>query len=202
MLKAKALRFEPELKEKQRAAERLEVGQVFKIVLRFRRSFWEEDNFVKHRLEKGRADAGDLTFVHSEDADVPVWWTALPARVPFLTGWAGGPKAEMLLNENEEVRINRSLAALTQVLAIPRRLIDDLVDSWSMHDWRSDPFSRGAYMYVGIDGFPAQKALAKPVKGTLFFAGEATDAAEAGSVAGAIRSGRRAARELVRALRG
>jgi monoamine oxidase len=69
-----------------------------------------------------------------------------------------------------------------------------------MHDWRADPFSRGAYVYVGVGGVPAQKTLAKPVEGTLFFAGEATDPEQTGTVAGAIASGKRAAREAIKVL--
>jgi len=38
------------------------------------------------------------------------------------------------------------------------------------------------------------------VEGTLFFAGEATNGAEIGTVAGALSSGRRAAREVLRVL--
>ena len=185
VLKAKALLIQPELKERETASAGLEVGQVFKIVLRFRRAFWEDS----------------VNFVHAEDADVPVWWTALPARVPLITGWAGGPQAEVLLNEAGESRVERSLDALSKVLAAPRRVIDDLLDGWSMHDWRADPFSRGAYVYVGVGGNAAQKALAKPVEGTLFFAGEATAAEQTGTVAGAIASGRRAAREVIGVLR-
>ena len=46
----------------------------------------------------------------------------------------------------------------------------------------------------------APDALAKPVAGTLFFAGEATDTTgRTGTVDGAIASGRRAARELLAA---
>src|SRR5579862_9191245 len=174
LLKAKTLPIYPELKERERAAEFLQVGQVFKIVLRFRKAFWPDD----------------LNFVHAEDADVPVWWTALPARLPLITGWAGGPRAELLLNENERTRIDKSLAALAKILVLPRREIDDLLDGWSMHDWRADPFSRGAYVYVGVGGVAAQKTLAKPVEGTLFFAGEATDPEQTGTVAGAIASGK------------
>jgi monoamine oxidase len=69
-----------------------------------------------------------------------------------------------------------------------------------MHDWRADPFSRGAYSYVGVGGTAAQKTLAKPVLNTLFFAGESTDWEQSGTVAGAIASGRRAAREVIKAL--
>jgi len=197
--KAKTLRFQPELAERDEAADQLEVGQVFKIVLRFRQSFWEEDGFVKSHL-RGRAGAGGLNFVHAEEADVPVWWTALPARVPILTGWAGGPKAELLLSESQQTRVERTLDALTHVFAVPRRLVDELLESWSMHDWRADPFSRGAYSYVGVGALPAQKTLARPAEGTLFFGGEATDSDETGTVAGAIASGRRAAHQLLRTL--
>ncbi len=184
LLKAHTLPILPELKEREQSVKQLEIGQVFKIILRFRRSFWQDG----------------LNFIHSEDADVPVWWTSLPARVPMITGWAGGPKAGLLLNEPEQARLAKSLAALAQVLTVPRRLIDDLLDGWSMHDWRADPFSRGAYVYVTPGGLAAQKALAKPIENTLFFAGEATDSDQTGTVAGAIASGRRAARELIRTL--
>ena len=60
---------------------------------------------------------------------------------------------------------------------------------------------RGAYSYVRVGGDSARKQLARPIEQTLFFAGEATDTAgEAGTVAGALASGRRAAREVLRSL--
>ena len=68
-----------------------------------------------------------------------------------------------------------------------------------MHDWQKDPFTRGAYAYLAPGGVEARASFARPVAGTLFFAGEATDAEQAGTVAGAIASGRRAARQLLRA---
>jgi monoamine oxidase len=65
------------------------------------------------------------------------------------------------------------------------------------HNWRTDPFFRGAYSYVPVNGLPAREALAKPVEDTLFFAGEATELnGHGGTVHGAIASGVRAA-ELV-----
>ena len=65
---------------------------------------------------------------------------------------------------------------------------------------KPDPYARGAYSYIGVGGNGAPRALARPVEGTLFFAGEATNAAEIGTVAGALSSGRRAAREVLRVL--
>ena len=70
-------------------------------------------------------------------------------------------------------------------------------------DWKSDAYARGAYSYVPAGATDAVRRLAAAVGGTLFFAGEATEpAGRSGTVSGAIASGRRAAREVVAALRG
>ena len=68
-----------------------------------------------------------------------------------------------------------------------------------MHDWSSDPFARGAYGYALVGGSHAPRRLSRPISATLFFAGEATEPEQSGTVAGAIASGRRAARELLKA---
>jgi monoamine oxidase len=198
LLKAQSLRFHPQLEEKEKAVARLEVGQVFKIALRFRRGFWEEKNGAK---ASEKAGVNGMEFLHAHDEAIPVWWTQLPVRAPVLVGWAGGPKADSLLAEDEPTRVQRSLAALANAFEAPRELLDELLESWAMHDWQADPFSRGAYTYVGVGGLSAPKDLAKPVRNTLFFAGEATDLDQIGTVAGAIASGRRAANELLRALK-
>jgi len=67
-----------------------------------------------------------------------------------------------------------------------------------VQDWKRDPWSRGGYSYVLVGGMGAREQLAEPLNETLFFAGEATDAEEAGTVNGALRSGQRAAREILR----
>ena len=200
LLRSNALRFAPELDGRREALERLEPGQVFKIVLRFRESFWEEDGFMRRRLAAKASEAPRLGFLHGE-GPVPVWWTGLPARLPFLTGWAGGPKAERMLAAEPSARVDRSLDALADLLAVPRRTLDERLDGVYAHDWRSDPFSACAYTYVGVGGWAAQKALARPVEGTLFFAGEALSADGIGTVPGALATGRRAGRAAVEALR-
>ena len=49
-----------------------------------------------------------------------------------------------------------------------------------------------------VGGMSARARLAKPVQGTIFFAGEATDTSgNASTVAGALASGRRAAEEVL-----
>jgi monoamine oxidase len=66
-----------------------------------------------------------------------------------------------------------------------------------VQDWHADPWSRGGYSYLLVGGEGAREELAAPLKDTLFFAGEATDSEEAGTVAGALRSGQRAAKEIL-----
>ena len=67
------------------------------------------------------------------------------------------------------------------------------------HDWQRDAFARGAYSYVAVGGGTARAELAAAVDNTLFFAGEATDdEGEAATVTGALQSGERAAREVLR----
>lgn len=199
VLRAGGLRFLPAPESIERALPRLEAGQVFKIVLRFRQAFWEDTTFVTARLRPVPRHPEGLNFVHAPSAAVPTWWTTLPARAPVLTGWAGGSRAAALLDESELSRVDHALDALAEAFRVPRARLDEQLQGWHMHDWRADPFSRAAYTYAGVGGAGAQRALARPVANTLFVAGEATSADETGTVAGAIASGRRAARAVLRA---
>ena len=200
VLKAGALKFDPALPAKQRAMAKLETGQVFKIVLRFREAFWDEPEFLKERRQHNTANGAGVNFLHAPGTEVPLWWTAAPVRAPIITGWVGSVRAEALLAEEPQSRVERCLVALSDVLAVPRREIESQLDAWLSHDWRADPFARGAYSYIGVGGIGAPRTLGRPVNDTLFFAGEATNGEQIGTVAGALASGRRAAREVLRAL--
>jgi monoamine oxidase len=173
------IRFTPVLHDKQRALDRIEVGHVVKLVLRFRRRFWD-----------------DFTFAHCDDPHFPTWWTTAPVRAPLMTGWAGGHAADRLLAEGGDAIVDRGVSALASILGVSRRRVASMLDAAHVHDWQADPFSRGAYSYAGVGGSNAHRALAKPVADTLFFAGEATSD-QTGTVAGAIESGRRAARQIL-----
>lgn len=179
--KAGALVFDPQLPDKERALEKLETGHVVKIAFRFRESFWD-----------------DVNFLQTNDRFMPTWWTMAPFRAPILTGWAGGHSADALLAEGADAMIDRALSAMASAWDVPRRRLDALLVGTFMHDWQSDPYSRCAYSYAAVGGANAHAALAKPVKKTLFFAGEATSSDQTGTVAGAIDSGHRAAREVLR----
>lgn len=193
-----AIRFDPPLTNKQRAIDGIESGHVVKMAFVFHEAFWDEPSFVRDRARAKSLRTGPLNFVHSSSRMVPTWWTTAPVRSTILTAWAGGPAADALLAEAPDARVDRVLDELSSQWRVSRRQLDDLLTGAHTHDWQSDPFSRGAYSYAAVGGSTAHARLAAPVDGTLFFAGEATSGDETGTVAGAIDSGRRAAREILR----
>jgi monoamine oxidase len=194
---AGGVRFDPPLQQKRRALELLETGHVVKIVFRFREPFWSTADFVRERT-RGRVE-GPLNFIHADDPFMPTWWTAAPARAAILTGWAAGPYADRIIEQGS--LLSCALDRLAAIFAVERSFLESQLQSYRMHDWQSDPFSRGAYSYSKVGGSNAHATLARPIAQTLFFAGEATSADETGTVAGAIATGRRAAREVLKGMR-
>jgi len=178
VLQAGSVKFDPPL---AKDLTRLVSGPVIRVAMRFREAFWQE----RHP---------GVAFYHSPDAPFPTFWTPLPMHAPLLTAWAGGPKAAALTGSGEEKLLQHAVASVKSVHGrIPR------VEAYLVQDWRADPFAHGGYSYMRVGGKGAREALRQPLEETLFFAGEATDAEEAGTVAGALRSGERAAREVLKA---
>jgi monoamine oxidase len=183
-----AVQFAPPLDEKAVALRGLEVGPVVKVVLRFRRVFWEE-------LHGGRFhDAG---FLHAPQAPFRTMWTALPARAPLLTAWAGGPRAAELARSSREELIEQALMSLQSALGTGPEVRDELVAAYA-HDWLRDRRAQGAYSFITVGGSGAPAELARPLRETLYFAGEAANPGESGTVEAALQSGLRAAREIAK----
>ncbi len=186
-----AVRFTPALVDKRGALHGLGFGPVIKLVLKFRSAFWEEAQHGRFR---------DTLFFHMRDAPFPTFWTALPTRAPLLVAWAGGLRAARFAGASTSSLVHAALESLDAMFG-PRCNAQGQLEAAYWHDWQKDPFARGAYSYVKVGGDAAHRALAAPLQDTLFFAGEATDLeGEAATVTGAIRSGERAARELLGAL--
>jgi monoamine oxidase len=117
----------------------------------------------------------------------------------IIIGWAGGPSAEGLIHHEPHEILTAAVSSLAMTFGMPEGEIDHQLESWRFHNWSTDPYSRCAYSYPGVGGTEAARALAEPVDGTLFFAGEATDfRGHHGTVHGAIKSGYRAAKEVLR----
>jgi len=186
---AGAVRIHPSIAKHEDALSLITTGPVTRIVMLFREAFWRDGKLA------------NMSFLQGSDPDVPAWWTLAPLRAPMLVAWAGGRRAAVLALLRVEECLDRALSSAVRQLGIPRRKLESLlVDSWT-HNWEDDPFARGAYSYPLVGGSEAGKLLAKPVRGTLYLAGEATvDEADSGTVHGAIRSGRRAATQVARRL--
>jgi monoamine oxidase len=182
-----AVKFTPALQEKRVALQGLGFGPVVKLVLRFRTAFWEDAQAGRFR---------DTLFFHLHDAPFPTFWTALPARVPLLVAWAGGPRVPRLPDPSTAGLVRAALQSLDAMFGAHCNA-GQLLEGAYWHDWQADPLTRGAYSFVKVGGDAAARTLAAPLEETLFFAGEATDyEGEAATVTGAIRSGERAAREI------
>ena len=190
-----AVHFDPALPGNKRSAiRRLEMGKVIRLVLMFRQRFWD-----KLRPTNESKTLRDMSFLFSDDEWFPTWWTAMPAEVPMITGWAPFLSAERLSGKSTSVVVARGLETLGRLLSVRVEELESLVQAAYFHDWQSDPFSRGAYTYGKTHADGAQEALSAPLENTLFFAGEATDTGgHNGTVHGAIASGYRAVDEILK----
>jgi monoamine oxidase len=180
VLQSGTVHCSPSLIQKREALSALASGPVIRVAMRFHKPVWENR-------------APGVSFFNRPGAPFPTFWTPLPMRAPLLTAWAGGPKAAKLSGLSAGRLIGEALAGVQKFFPDAR-----LADA-TVQDWRRDPFSRGGYSYVLVGGQGARDQLAEPLADTLYFAGEATDIEEAGTVAGALRSGQRAAREVLKA---
>ena len=178
VLQSGAVRFIPELKK---PFEKLASGPVIRVAMAFKDAFWQKDH-------------PGVAFFHDPKAAFPTFWTPLPMHAPLLTAWAGGPRAARLTGSSEEKLLQHALATVRSVLGRNENPVVYLVQ-----DWQADPYARGGYSYVKVGGAGAREMLQKSLEETLYFAGEATDAEEAGTVGGALASGQRAAREILAA---
>ncbi len=192
VLKARAVTFRPGLGRKQDLIDALGWGQVVRLTLRLRAGFWHRP-LLPRELRAGQG--GSFGFVNAPGLAIPTWW-ALAAPAPMLTGWAGGAAAESLAGLDPEGLREAALASLAS-------LGGGSADAWRRqllevctHDWRADPYSRGAYSYAVAGCEDGPERLARPVASTLFFAGEAS-AEDLGTVHGALSSGLRAANAIL-----
>jgi monoamine oxidase len=195
VLQSKSIKFTPALPaQKSQALTKLAMGKVIRVTLCFRERFWQNLRVNNKSLSK-------LSFLFSDDKLFPTWWTQMPSKTPVIVGWAPFHSADHLTGHSLDAITSKATQALSNLLHIDHRELQNMLSASYSHDWEADPFSKGAYSYVKVGGDHAQQNLAKPIANTLFFAGEATDiTGYNGTVHGAIASGKRAAKEILRAI--
>jgi monoamine oxidase len=190
VLQARTVRIVPGPRTLLEAAAHMRMGPVCRFTLVFRERFWE--------ALPPQPDLRTLSFLFSF-GDLPsVWWTAHPEDSRTLTGWVGGPRSCALLGRSEEDLADFGCRTLAHIFDRPEAHLRSLLERCETHDWSADPHTRGAYSYVAVGGAQTSARMAEPVKHTLFFAGEHTDVTgHWGTVHGALRSGLRAAHQIL-----
>jgi len=185
VLKAGAIEFEPALPGwKLAAVERLDPGNLEKVVLRFDEPFWRE----------GGASTSIL-YVAERPGDYPAFLDQTDsAGAPVLVGLIGGQSArDLLARRSDEEIVQGALEALRDVFGpavpAPRATL--------VTRWLSDPWSRGSYSYLPVgSSADDMRALGEPVGERLLFAGEASVPEFYGTVHAALVSGLREARRI------
>ncbi|HEX4923669.1 MAG TPA: NAD(P)/FAD-dependent oxidoreductase, partial [Bdellovibrionales bacterium] len=139
------------------------MGDVQRLVFRFRSRFWEQ-------LSKE-----PVGFLHTgPEYYFPTWWTFMPMRTPHLVAWQGGPKARELAAVTHELRVEAALRTLSALTGKPLRFLNAQMEACHGHDWSNDPFCWGAYSYIGVGGMNGAARLRKPFDDTIYLAGEHT----------------------------
>jgi monoamine oxidase len=186
VLKRGLIRFEPRLPAPKRAAmARVGYGAVEKVAMVFDEPFWSD---LTHTHMVFQSDHGPLEF--------PLWIDMHRSHgVPALVAFCGGPFARTLRTQGPEARLALTLTRLQEILGrrVPRpRAV-------ATTDWQNDRFSCGSYSAMLVGAAPSDlDALAAPVRGRVLFAGEATSRARHSTADGALSSGIREAKRLLR----
>ena len=169
----------------------LEMGIARRIDLRFDIAWWTEPNRTVPAFVHGQ-------FIYGRDQPFPVWWTAEPPSLPYITGWVGGPRAQVMTGRSHDEVARLALQSAANIFGRPVKMLESQVRAVYTHDWSADCFSRGAYSYGGVGALAARETLRRPVAGTLFLAGEALagDGLN-GTVSGALTTGLQAAATLL-----
>ncbi|MEP6615945.1 MAG: NAD(P)/FAD-dependent oxidoreductase [Ginsengibacter sp.] len=154
--------FSPPLPGITEAAMKIGYGGVVKIVVEFSHAFWETGEVRK---------AEKLYFLFSEEK-IPVWWSQLPDTTPMLCGWLAGPRANEMHATNQEI-LEIAIGSLTSIFGMSSSSIQKIITGSYVHNWVTDPFSRGGYSYNSMTTEVGKKTLRTPIAGTLYFAGEA-----------------------------
>jgi monoamine oxidase len=179
----------PALEHKAAAVEALGYGPALKIVLNFRRRFWEDASLGNTSAELG--------FLFSEER-IPTWWAGAAEQGNVLSGWKAGPSAMALAQMDQEEILHSALSSLSRIFSVPTEKLKELLESHHYHNWITDPWTLGGYSFQVVNGGRYQEVAAAPVANTLFFAGEGLyDGPIIGTVEAALETGLKAARAII-----
>jgi len=183
VMQSHSVRFTPELSgDKYDAVEKLGMGVLNKCYLRFPRAFWPDD-------------IDWLEYVPARHGEWTEWVSLMRAAgAPVLLGFNAAERGRDIEAWSDQRIVASAMQTLRTIFGadIPQPT------DYQITRWAADPFARGAYSYNALGSNPRMRdALARPLDGKLFFAGEATSREYFGTAHGAYLSGLRAARDVL-----
>ena len=176
------IKWDPDLSEEKKEANKsIKYANITKYSILFSRRFWQEDSF--------EVITDDLTHAiyHSTQSQ--------HGHKGILTAYIVGEAAQKFNTFSKKEKLHHVCKILSRLFG----KVDDLVEEVFEFDWSKDPYTKGAYSVYLDNQFESLKAsLESPFINT-YFAGEhlAKDFQFQGYMEGAIRSGERAAREIL-----
>ena len=180
--------------EQQKAIGRLGYGAgvLAKIYLRFPHVFWPEKSKWFGRLPDAPDRRGTFnTFVsHTEE-------TGLPILLSFANGHSAVRYERELTDDEVKQAALASLRKMFGGNTVPEP------EAFVFPRWLTDPWTMGGYSYPAIGSPPEDHGdHARPLGGRVFFAGEATEPVEYGTVHAALWSAEQTAEAVFRAATG
>jgi len=177
-----AIRFAPALPAKVEAAAGLPLGLDNKVML----ALSEPGDLPRDGGLRGPTMRVEMGGFHLR-----------PFGQPCIEGFYGGHFARTLEEAGEGALAAQAIDEVVALLGNDyRKKLKPLAES----RWGHDPYARGAYSHALPGHADKRAALAAPVDGRLFFAGEATSPNFFSTAHGAHDSGARAAREVMAAI--
>jgi len=173
------IRFSPALPEKLDAARGLPLGLADKVTL----ALAEPEALPKEGNLRGATMRTEMGTYHIR-----------PFGQPCIEGFFGGRFARALEDAGDGAIAAHSIDEIVSFLGNDFR---GKLKPLSESRWAHDPFARGSYSHALPGHADKRAALAAPVDGRLFFAGEATSPHFFSTAHGARDSGERAAKEVL-----
>ena len=184
VLQAKSVRFTPELPQsKQTAIAKLGMGVLNKCYLRFPNVFWS-------------VDVDWLEYVSAKKGEWTEWVSfKRVANLPILLGFNAADRGREMEAWSDQQIVTNAMQTLRMIYGVG---IPEPID-YQITRWATDPFSLGSYSYNRVGTLPEMRQeLAAPLKGLVFFAGEASEQNYFATAHGAYLSGLRVAKEILR----
>jgi hypothetical protein len=186
VLKSRGIRFDPPLpRDKVASIERVGFGRIEKVAMRFDEAFW--------------ADALHTHIVNISSGPpfrLPLWVDVdRISGEPALVVFSAGSDAKRIHARGARAALEMTLARLRGILGhdVPRPR------AWHVTDWQGSPYTRGGYTATALGASPDDlDVLAEPVDGRVLFCGEHTHRHRYAHADGAMTTGIREAKRLLR----